>query len=219
MAALALCGAAWITVMTCAQMSAQTALPNWIRSRGIAVFLTFFMGSLGIGPVVWGSVAELTDLPTAMLLASAGLVVASLLTRRWPLSGNDSLDHTPSRHWRKPEPVLDIKPHQGPVMINVRYEVTPDRRSEFLDAIVDLGKVRKRDGARFWQYFEDAARPDSFVEVYVVDTWLDHLRQHERISRQDARVQERIKSLLMPGSSAVVSHFAHPLSTHETKHS
>lgn len=219
MAGLTLCGAAWITVMTCAQMSAQTALPNWIRSRGIAVFLTFFMGSLGIGPVVWGSIAEFTNLPTAMLLASGGLVIASLFTRRWPLSSNDNLDHNPSRHWRKPEPVLDIKAQQGPVMINVRYDIAPEQRAEFLASIHELGKVRKRDGARFWQYFEDAVRPGSFVEVYVVDTWLDHLRQHERISRHDARVQERIKSLLVPGTSAVVSHFAHPMPSHEPKHS
>src|SRR5690606_12296811 len=80
--ALAICGAAWITVMTCAQVSAQTALPNWVRSRGLAVFLTFFMGSLALGPLVWGSIAEHSGLPGALLIAAAGLAVASVLTLR-----------------------------------------------------------------------------------------------------------------------------------------
>src|SRR5690606_5202652 len=136
--------------------------------------------------------------------------LAALFTRRWPVSSNDAMDHTPSRHWRKPEPVLAIEPEQGPVMVNVRYSVAPDNRAAFIAAMQLLGKVRRRDGARYWQYFEEAARPNHFVEVYVVDSWLDHLRQHERISRQDAQVQERIRNLLEPGSSAEVSHFVHP---------
>lgn len=209
--ALSLCGAAWITVMTCAQMSAQTALPNWIRSRGMAVFLTFFMGSLGIGPIVWGSVAELTDLPTAMLIASAGLVIATIFSRRWPLSGNDKLDHTPSRHWSKPEPVLAISHEQGPVMINVRYEVAAEQLPQFMPDLLLLGKARRRDGATAWQMFEDAGKPGSYLEVYVVNSWLDHLRQHERISRQDALIQERIRNLLLPGTEPVVTHYVSPL--------
>lgn len=211
MLALCVCGAAWITVMTCAQMSAQTALPNWIRSRGLAVFLTFFMGSLGIGPVVWGSIAEATDLPTAMLLSSLGLVLAAWYTRRWPVSGNDQMDHTPSRHWRKPEPVIAVSHEQGPVMVNVRYEVAAEQLTEFLQEIQLLGKARRRDGASFWQIFEDAARPGSYVEAYVVASWLDHLRQHERISRQDARVQQHLKELVVPGTEPVVTHYVNPL--------
>jgi MFS family permease len=211
MLALCVCGAAWITVMTCAQMSAQTALPNWIRSRGLAVFLTFFMGSLGIGPVVWGGIAELADLPTAMLISAAGLVLAALFTRRWPVSGNDQLDHTPSRHWRTPEPVLKVQHEQGPVMVNVRYEVPAVQLPEFLREIQLLGKARRRDGASFWQIFEDAARPGSYVEAYMVASWLDHLRQHERISRQDAQVQQRIRALLQPDTEPVVTHYVNPL--------
>jgi hypothetical protein len=203
--------------MASAQMSAQTALPNWIRSRGIAVFLTFFMGSLGIGPIVWGSIAEVSDLPTAMLIAACGLVIATLYTRRWPLSGNDKMDHRPSGHWRKPEPVLEIQHEQGPVMVNVRYEVSAQQLPDFLREMQTLSKVRRRDGATFWEIFEDSARPGSYLEVYLVNSWLDHLRQHERISRQDAQVQERIRNLLQPGTAPIVSHYVNPLPTGQSQ--
>jgi quinol monooxygenase YgiN len=212
MLALCICGAAWITVMTGAQMSAQTALPTWVKSRGIAIFQTFFMGSLAIGPAVWGGVAEITDLPTSMLIASGCLVVSSLFTRRWPLSGNDQLDHMPSKHWQAPELKLAIDPHQGPVMIAIRYEPEPAHVTEFLREIHLLGKARQRDGSIFWEIFEDATNPGSFLETYVVNTWLDHLRQHERISKQDAQIQARIRALLRPDTAPVVTQFVKPTS-------
>jgi MFS family permease len=210
MLSLFLCGAAWITVMTSAQMSAQTALPNWVKSRGIAVFLTFFMGSLGIGPVVWGSITDWTNLPTAMLVASIGLLISSQITQRWPVSGNDQLDHTPSQHWRKPELKVEIMPDQGPVLVEVRYQVAPEHLKEFMREIELLGLGRKRDGAVFWGVFEDMSTPGTYVESYAVKTWLDRLRQHERISRQDAQTQTRIRALLVDGTEPLVQHFVTP---------
>jgi MFS family permease len=204
---LALCGSAWITVMTCAQTAAQTALPNWVRSRGLGVFLTFFMGSLALGPTVWGGLAQVTDIPTAIYTASSCLIVAAFFTRRWPVSGNEALDHTPSKHWKVPEPVMDIRPDQGPVMICISYDVRPEAREEFLAAMEQLGKARRRDGAWDWNVMENISKPGTFQEYYQVYTWLDHLRQHERISKQDAMVQARIRELLLPDTAPKISHF------------
>jgi hypothetical protein len=173
----------------------------------------FFMGSLAIGPVVWGGVAELTDLPTSMLIASAGLVLAGLFTRRWPVSGNDHLDHTPSQHWQPPQPKLTIAPHQGPVMVSIRYAVPEPQVADFLREMQQLGKSRQRDGATFWEIFMDTTAPGFYVETYVVPSWLDHLRQHERISRQDALIQTRIKALLQPGTVPEITHYVKPLAS------
>lgn len=207
---LALCGSAWITVMTCAQTAAQTALPNWVRSRGMGVFLTFFMGSLAVGPAVWGGLAQLTSIPTAIYTASLCLAVAAFITRRWPVSGNDLLDHTPSRHWKAPEPVLAISPDQGPVMVCIRYRVQSDARVEFLHAMEQLGKARRRDGAWEWNVLEHIREPGVFQEFYLLHSWLDHLRQHERISRQDAMIQAKIRDFLVEGTVPEISHYIKP---------
>lgn len=204
---LALCGSAWITVMTAAQTAAQTALPNWVRSRGMGVFLTFFMGSLAIGPAIWGGLAQFTSIPVAIYTASICLVIAALLTQRWPVSGNEALDHTPSKHWKLPEPKLDIQPGQGPVMICINYQVRPDMRHEFLIAMEQLGKARRRDGARDWNVMENISAPGTFQEYFLVNSWLDHLRQHERISNQDAMVQARIRELLVAETIPAISHY------------
>jgi hypothetical protein len=204
---LALCGSAWITVMTCAQTAAQTALPNWVRSRGMGVFLTFFMGSLAIGPAVWGSIAQLTTIPTAIYTASTCLAIAAFFTRRWPVSGNEALDHTPSRHWSKPVPAIPVGPQQGPVMVCIQYQVQAEAREEFLHAMEQLGKARRRDGAWEWGIMENIQQANAFQEFFLVHTWLDHLRQHERISTQDAMIQATIRGFLVNGTAPVISHY------------
>lgn len=204
---LALCGSAWITVMVCAQTAAQTALPNWVRSRGMGVFLTFFMGSLAIGPAVWGGLAQLTSLPTAIYTASICLSLAAFYTRRWPVSGNESLDHAPSNHWKAPQPDIEIQPGQGPVMICLGYQVKEACRQDFLNAMEQLGMARRRDGAWEWNIMENIKAPGYFQEFYLVHTWLDHLRQHERISNQDAMIQAQIKTFLVEGTKPVITHF------------
>lgn len=208
--ALAICGACWITVMTCSQVSAQTALPNWVRSRGLSVFLTFFMGSLALGPFIWGSVAEFSSIPTAMLIAAVGIVVSSLLSRRWPVSGNDRLDHTPSGHWRKPEPAVPVSPDQGPVMVCIHYHLEPANEAEFLSLMQQWGKARRRDGASDWNLLQDTTREHVYMEYFVVASWLEHLRQHERITRQDARLQLRIRELLKTGTQPEITHYVKP---------
>jgi len=204
---LALCGSAWITVMTCAQTAAQTALPNWVRSRGMGVFLTFFMGSLAIGPAVWGGLAQVTSIPVAVYTASTCLALAAFFTRRWPVSGNEAMDHSPSRHWKKPEPAIMVSPQQGPVMVNIRYQVQAEAREEFLHAMEQLGKARRRDGAWEWGVMENIQKANEFQEFYLVHSWLDHLRQHERISNQDAMIQAKIREYLVAGTEPVISHY------------
>jgi len=135
------------------------------------------------------------------------LMVSAFFTRRWPVSGNEALDHTPSRHWKLPEPKLDIQPGQGPVMIRISYQVRPACRAEFLQIMAQLGKARRRDGAWDWNVMENIGKPNTFQEHYQVASWLDHLRQHERISKQDAMVQRKIQELLAPDTCPTINHY------------
>jgi len=102
---------------------------------------------------------------------------------------------------------MDISPDQGPVMICVTYRVKAENREAFLAAMEQLGKARRRDGAWDWNVMENISAPGTFQEYYLVYTWLDHLRQHERISKQDAMVQAKIRELLVPDTSVTINHF------------
>ena len=59
-------GAAWIVVMTTMFVSAQVALPDWVRGRGLAIFLSGYFGAMMIGSALWGEAASLSSVPFAL---------------------------------------------------------------------------------------------------------------------------------------------------------
>jgi len=190
-----LAGVSWIAVLALLNVSAQTVLPEWVRGRGLAVYVTVFFGALTLGSMLWGLVAEHLGLPAAHYLAAGGALVALFATRRWKLQSGPAADLTPSMHW--PEPVLPAGMDQtaGPVLVTIEYHVAPENREAFLAALVPLARERRRDGGYDWHVFEDTAHPERIIEVWLTDTWLDHLRQHQRITRADRAVEERVQRL------------------------
>src|SRR5262249_51672583 len=97
-------GVSWIAVLSSLNISAQVALPEWARGRGLALFVTTFFGALTLGSAVWGQVAGMAGLPAAHFLAAAGALLAIALTWRWKLRTGAGIDLTPSMHW--PAPVV-----------------------------------------------------------------------------------------------------------------
>ena len=64
LAASFVAGASSIIALTTFFVSAQVALPEWVRGRGLAIFLTVYFGALTLGSAVWGEVAELKGCPS-----------------------------------------------------------------------------------------------------------------------------------------------------------
>jgi transmembrane secretion effector len=91
-------------------------------------------------------------------------------------------------------------------MVTVEYLIEPERAAEFARAMEPLRLIRLRDGAIFWGLFFDTARPGRFIEYFLVESWLEHLRQHERAVLADLEVEQRAKSFHIGTSALVVSH-------------
>jgi MFS family permease len=204
---LACCGMAWITVVSSVQTAAQLALPDWVRSRGIAMLVMSLMGSLAIGSVLWGHVAEWYGIPFALIAAAVGIVIAQLLTQRFHVSRSEGSDLTPSRHWRLPDIREEVTHDRGPVMILIHYRVAPGHERDFTEAVRQLGQSRLRDGAFAWDLMESAVEPNYYIEYYQIDSWLAHLRQHERVTESDRALQQQIRSYLVAGDAPIVTHF------------
>jgi len=200
-----LAGASWIAVLANLNVSAQVALPNWVRGRGLALFVTVFYGAMTLGSALWGMVADHVGLPLTLMLAAAGTLLGIPLTRRWKLQAGAGVDLTPSMHWPAPIVTHQIDSDRGPVLVTVEYRLAADKdRAAFLHALALLAHGRRRDGAYAWDMFEDTATEGVFLETFRVESWVEHLRQHERVTHADRVLQQRIHGLLE--RPAVVRH-------------
>lgn len=188
-------GVGWIVVLATLNVSAQVALPEWVRGRGLAAYVAVFFGTMSAGSLLWGYLAERLGLPLAHGLAAAGAVLALLATRRWRLGTGPQADLTPSAHWPAPLLADPVQNDAGPVMVTVEYRVSAANRSEFFAALTHVAHERRRDGAYDWEIFEDTAHPERLLEIWFVDSWLEHLRQHQRVTKADEAAESRLRQL------------------------
>ncbi len=206
--ALGLAGFAWIAVVTTANVSTQTQLPNWVRGRGLAVYLTVFYGSMTAGSVVWGAIADTTGITQTLLIAASVGVISGLISMRLPLPVGEP-DLRPSMHW--PEPSADLLHtslgERTPVMVTIKYEIAKEASDEFIQLMRKLSIARKRDGAYNWGLFESLEHPRHWIEVFFLPDWDEHMRQHKRVTHEDALLQEQIRSLNKAEQKPIVNHF------------
>jgi MFS family permease len=211
-AAALLAGAGWIMMLTSLYLSAQTALADWVRARGLAIFMMVFFGSMAVGSATWGQVAKALSVYDALLLAGIGVLIAIPLTFRARLGQGEDLDLTPSSHW--PTPVVhrrigDIA-DRGPVMITIEYEIDAAGEGDFLSAIYRLSGQRYRDGAYQWNIFQDAETPGRWIETFLVSSWVEHLRQHERATQHDKQIQDAVNAFHVGPTRPRVRHWLAP---------
>ena len=196
-------GVSWIAALASLNVSAQVALPEWVRGRGLAFYMTVSFGAMTLGSVLWGKAAELIGLPFAHFVAAAGLLAVIPLTQRWKLQTGAGIDLAPSMHWPAPIAAHEIDRDRGPVMVTVEYQIDPRDRDAFLTALDKLSRERRRDGAYSWGVFEDAAEAGRFVETFLVESWVEHLRQHERVTNADRVLQESLYQFHLAGTPKV----------------
>ena len=208
-----LLGMGWIVALTTLNGVAQSVLPNWVRGRGLAIYLMVFNGAMAAGSLGWGLVAASLGLAPALWLGAAGLVGAALLAHRMRLPQGEA-DLQPSNHW--PEPlVAEPVPHdRGPVMVQIEYQIAPHEKAAFTQAMQAVGEERRRDGAYAWGIAEHTGEPGRVMEWFLVESWAEHMRQHARVSQADADLQAAAQRFHQgPGRPAVHHYLAlHPTS-------
>jgi MFS family permease len=187
---MALGGMAWISCANTLTMSAQLALPNWVRARGMSTYQMALMGGSAAGAVVWGQLADLLgSVPHSLMVAAACGPVALYLVRGFTVSGGGDADLRPASPSQTPQPAIDIGPDEGPVMVTVEYLIDPACAREFARAMQSTRRARLRQGALSWGLFRDTERPGRYVEYFVDETWVEHLRRLERFTADDIQLR------------------------------
>jgi quinol monooxygenase YgiN len=83
---------------------------------------------------------------------------------------------------------------QGPVLVTVEYRVEAEHADAFLRAMQQYEHVRRRDGASRWGLYRDLEHADVYLETFIVVSWAEHLRQHERLTRGDSDLEQLVAS-------------------------
>jgi MFS family permease len=207
--ALSLAGAGWLALLTTLSAAAQMTLPSWVRARGLSVYLFVLMGGMALGSAGWGAAAESIGVARAFELAGAAVAVSRLFVWRLRLPEGAAPDLTPAPRWPDPQLGTAVAAGRGPVLVTVEYEIEPADTELFARAMRALGQIRLRDGALRWGLWGDTARPGVYLESFVVESWLEHLRQHERMTAADREVQKIARRFHRGAGEPRVTHYVH----------
>ncbi len=200
-------GAAWIAVLSSLQVAAQTSVPSWVRARGLAVYILVFFGSMAAGGTLWGLVASSTSIPVALLGASVLLLLGLLAALRFRLPVTAVEDLAPSLHWPAPILAEGMDRERGPVMVTLEYDIDPAKAADFQAAMTEVRGMRRRNGAISWYLVQDSENPHQWLECFVDESWLEHLRHHQRVTRGELRIEAAARQFQTPGVEIRVRHY------------
>src|SRR5216683_1209687 len=199
-------GMAWIAVLASLNAALQLFLPAWVRARGLSVYQMVLFGAQAAGAAGWGVVAGAAGLVPAFLAAAATMAAGAATIRFWPFLDTEDMDRRPVAYWPEPQLVVDADPRSGPVVVQTTYTVSAENEQPFLQAMVQVRRSRLRTGATRWGLFRDGENPRVFVELFVVPSWDEHLRQHrDRLTGTDRQYEDAAKALSDPPARA--AHF------------
>jgi predicted MFS family arabinose efflux permease len=208
--ALVIGGVAWIFTLSTLNSQYQSTLPGWAKARGMSYYLVIFQGGGALGSAAFGVIAQHAGLTAALLAAAIGLALVTLAGVWLPFKAISPGDLLPAGDWPDPH-LVSASATGGPVLVTVEYWPAPGRERDVIDALRAGRHARRRTGAVSWRAWRDAADPGHVLEQFVVGSWDEHLRQHERVSRRDLQRLEAIEAMTDPSRPTTVTHWLAPL--------
>ena len=207
MGALFIGGSAWMSLLSTFNVAVQTATAAWVRARVLSVYMLVFFGGWAIGSALWGWIADREGVSITLCIAAFSLLAGLIATFRFKLLLNEDLDLTPSLHWPEPKVVYSSESdREGPVLITIEYQIDPQNAVAFTAAARKLGEIKQRDGVLYWNLFHDTSDAGRYVESYLSDSWAEHLREHNRVTRADKEVEDAVFAFHTGDSPPKISH-------------
>lgn len=204
LAALLFAGAAWVLTLSTFNVTVQLSTPRWVVARALSLYQVAAFGGLAAGSWLWGVISTSEGVSVALFIAAVVLLICAALGRWLPLSEVAELNLDPLRLWQAPATAVPVEPRTGPVVITIEYVIREEDILEFLAAMAERRRIRRRDGAINWMLLRDLADPRLWIERYTTPTWLEYIRHNNRITKDDATVPERLHQLHQgPGQPVV----------------
>lgn len=193
--ALFVAGAAWVLVLSTFNVFVQLSTPRWVVARALSLYQMFAFGGMAAGSWLWGVLAETQSVRLSLTYAALALIACALYGLRRPLRQAEELNLDPLRTWQEPPTTVKVEPRTGPVVVTIEYRIAEADVLEFLRAMAERRRIRRRDGARNWMLLRDLHDPELWIERYNVPTWMDYIRHNSRLTQEDADIPARLRTL------------------------
>jgi MFS family permease len=188
-AAMCINGMAWITTANSLSVSAQLALPDWVRARGMSMYQMAIMGASAIGAALWGQIATISDLHVSLVVAAISSIACMIAAQTLVNDRSIEEDLTPSREFKRPE--AEAPPKHGHVVVTIEYRIDPARAGDFRALMQESRRSRLRQGALAWELLHDIGDPGRYLEQITDESWTEHLRRFDRVTAADVSLRER----------------------------
>jgi MFS family permease len=195
MPALCIGGASWVLTLSTFNATVQLSAPRWVVGRALALYQMGAFGGMAIGSWAWGRAVLHFGTEQALLMAAVILLVGAALGLRYALPPLEALNLDPLSRWREPKVAVDIEPRSGPVIVTIEYLIREEDVVVFLNAMAERRRIRRRDGARHWTLLRDLTNAELWVERYDSPTWVEYIRQNQRVTQADAEIGDRVRAL------------------------
>lgn len=195
MAALLVAGASWVLALSTFNATVQLSAPRWVVGRALALYQMATFGGMAFGSWVWGYIALHFGTDRALYCAGAVLLAGAALGLRYALPPLEQLNLDPLSRWQVPKVAVDIEPRSGPIIVTIEYIIREEDIVPFLNVMAERRRIRRRDGARHWALLRDLTDPRLWIERYDSPTWVEYIRQNQRVTQADAMIGDRVRAL------------------------
>ncbi len=199
-----LAGGATMLTISLLNISVQLSAPRWVTARALSLFSSLLTGGIAIGAWFWGEVANQWSIDTAIVASGVLMLALPLigLVLRLPevtQAGAEAVNIE-----GEPEVGLAITNRSGPIVIEIEYRVEPQDPRAFYLAMLEVQKVRLRNGGFNWSISRDIGDPSLWTERFHFPTWGDYLRMRERFTQADIEAQSAASALTIDGRISAV---------------
>lgn len=176
---LVVAGTVWMLTITQFNIIVQLSAPRWVMGRALAAYQAIIAGGLALGSLLWGNVATLLGVAQAVMISGVAIMLVPLLFRRFRLPDAVVGDTAPVE-LGEVDVVLPLEGNSGPIAIEIEYDVDPDDAARFYQAILEVERIRVRNGGYDWWVARDMSNARLWTERFQCPTWHDYLRLRDR---------------------------------------
>jgi MFS family permease len=200
-------GMAWMLTLSTLSITVQISSPRWVVGRALATYQMITFGGLAGGSWLFGELAKDYSIGMSLIAGGGSMALLAVLGSKLRLPRTDQRKLDPFRsNLAPPNTTAEVVPQSGPVVVSVEYRIAAEDRDAFMISMREMRRIRRRNGAQRWTLLQDIDDFSHWTERFECPTWLEYLRQRQRLTLADGEVALNVTAFHRGDGSPKVRH-------------